>query len=354
MRNDLERKEFSKILIIKPSSLGDVVRSLAILGGLRGRFGRAHISWLVRPDCAAILCNNPHLDEIIEFDRRRWGNILCNIGAARDFWGFLSRMRRNGYDLVLDLQGLFRSAFISVATGAPVRVGFAGAREFAPCFYTHRVTIPREPEHIVESYWRFAHLLGFGQFEKRFEIPLDEAVIESAHKLLFENQLGAGEPYLVLLIGGTEAAKRWGVERFAALADAVYNRYHIRSVLLGAGSEENAAAGQVVKYAQKEIINLVDKTGLEQAIAILRSARLVVGNDSGPLHLAAALSVPLVGLYGPTNPVVVGPYGQLDNVVQAGPDQPRTQRYSLKLQHRMQNISVDEVLKTVNKKLRNK
>jgi len=72
------------------------------------------------------------------------------------------------------------------------------------------------------------------------------------------------------------------------------------------------------------------------------------------LHLAAALSVPLVGLYGPTNPVVVGPYGQLDNVVQAGPDQPRTQRYSLKLQHRMQNISVDEVLKTVNKKLRNK
>jgi heptosyltransferase-1 len=331
--------------------LGDVVRCLPILFGLRERFPRAHISWLVRPDCGAILKNNPQLDEIIEFDRQRWGQMVWKISAAGDFFRFLRKLRKKQYDLVLDLQGLFRSGFISFCSGAAERVGFAHARELAWFFYTHRISIPDEKEHVVDSYWRFAQYLGFGDMKKQFDIPVESEVAHEVRKLLCENELTTDKPYLVMLVGGTECAKRWSPEKFALLADSVRNRYDIKTVLLGAGGEERQAARKVLENGETEIIDLVDKTSLPQAVALMRYARLVVGNDSGPLHIAAALAVPLVGLYGPTDPIVVGPYGQSDGVVQAGASQRRTQRYSPKPEHDIDNITVDEVMQTVHKKL---
>lgn len=275
-----------------------------------------------------------------------------SISAAVDFLRFLHSLRSRRFDLVLDLQGLFRSGFISFCSGAVARIGFAHARELAPIFYNHRITIPHRKEHVLDSYWRFARYLGFGQAPKRFFILIEADIEEQARDLLLENQLNKEHTYLVMLIGATSAAKRWPAERFAALADKVQNRYDMKIVLLGTGSDEKIVAQQVAETADRETINLVDKTSLMQAVAIIKSARLVVGNDSGTLHIAAALSVPLVGIYGPTDPVVVGPYGQSDGVVQAGLGQPRIQRYSEKPEHRIDNITVNEVLQTIHKKLK--
>ena len=161
-----------------------------------------------------------------------------------------------------------------------------------------------------------------------------------------------------MLAGGTEEAKRWKPDMFAILAERVRKCYDISSVILGVGAVEQAIgeaieekAAESEKAGNREIINLVGRTSLAELTAILKGAQLVVGNDSGPLHIAAALGVPVIGLYGPTNPVVVGPYGQMDNVVQAGKElhRRRRHRYSREEEHQIDKISIEQVLETVQK-----
>jgi|GEM_PF-13226 len=350
-KKNLSQREFHNILLVKPSSLGDVVRSLPVYYGLRRRFPDARISWLIRPDCADILRNIPGLDEIIEFDRRRYAKIGQNYRASRDFLNFILQLRRRRFDLVIDLQGLFRSGFICMCCGAAVRLGFAHARELAGCFYTHRINTPNPQEHIVDSYWRFAVPLGFSRFDKRFDLPIDPAAALTGGKLLQKIKISPKEGYLVMLIGGTEPAKRWPAEKFAALAGCINKCYDTPILLLGAGPAEVTLADQVAKIAGDVVSNLVNQTTLQELIGIISRARLVIGNDSGPLHIAAALSVPLVGLYGPTNPKVVGPYGQMDAIAEAGAGITRQKRYSRLHEHHMDNITIDQLLPLIEEKL---
>lgn len=310
---------------------------------------------MVRPEFAAILPEPPVLDEIIPFDRRHFGAMWRSGRALRDFFSFLRQLRAYQFDLVLDLQGLFRSGYLSFATRASVRLGFAHAREMAGIFYTHNVYIPNTPEHIVDSCWRFAEALGFSEQAKDFSLRRDAASEQAAARLLNGASLPPDRDYAVILSGGSEAAKRWPLDRWVSLARELNRRYHIGPVLLGSGAEEVAAAKNITQAIDgKEAINLAGRTSLPELTAVIRKATLVVGNDSGPLHIAAALNVPTVGLYGPTNPVVVGPYGQMDGVAEAGQGVPRRGRYSRDRRHQMTEITVDQVLALADKKLANR
>lgn len=346
----MKSRTFHNILIIKPSSLGDVVRAVPIFNSLRSRYPQARISWLIRPDCAGILQNLMGLDEILEFDRKRFSRIGRSFGVTRDFICFLKHLRQKKFDLVLDLQGLFRSGFISWQTKAQVRIGLADARELAPIFYTHKVPVC-PGEHIVDSLWHVSEELGLGDDKKVFQLTIDPDAQKSARELLTQLGLPSGQNYVALLIGGTEAAKRWPTKRFAQLADCLRDRYNLSSVLLGAGQVEETLAQEIVQSSQSKIINLVGQTCLQQLLAILDSSRLVVGNDSGPLHLAAALEVDLISLYGPTNPAVVGPFGHLDSVIEAGKGVSRQGRYSKKPAHRIEAITLEEVTVAIDHKL---
>ena len=347
MAKMLKQQRFNNILIIKPSSLGDVVRCLPILSGLGRRYSHARISWLVRTDCAAVLANNPHLDQIIDFDRRHYGKFGRSFAATRDFLSLLTQLRSRRFDLVLDLQGLFRSGFLSYCTAAPVRMGFADAREFAGCFYTHRVTMPKTAEHVVESYWRFAAALGFAHLDKEFALAGGPETCRIARQILRRCGVPEGRGTAALLVGGSVPAKRWPPDRYAALADLLHQRYHITVLLLGSGPAESALARRVVESAKTEVIDLVGKTSLEELIAIMQETEFCVGNDSGPLHIAAAMAVPVVGVYGPTDPAVVGPYGPRAIVVEAGRDLRRVGRYSKDPRHSIGNISVQAALEAV-------
>ena len=346
----LSERRFENILIIKPSSLGDVVRCVPIFNGLRSGWPTARISWLIRPDCAAILKNLDGLDRIIEFDRRHYGKMTRSIGSAVDFFNFLRSLHRERFDLVVDLQGLLRSGFISFCTGSSSRLGPADARELAGLFYSHRIG-QTKGLHAVDNYWRFAESLGFGRMDKDFRLPADTAAAAAAFELLKSEQVQPSRPYVVMLIGGSELSKRWSPSNFARLADWLLNRYDMPSLLSGAGPAERLAAAEAVLGAGSAAVDLVDKTSLLQMVEILRGSRLVVGNDSGPLHIAAALSVPVVGLYGPTDPLVVGPYGQADGVVEAGRSTRRKGRYSGARAHSIEQITVQAVERVIAKKL---
>jgi lipopolysaccharide heptosyltransferase I len=370
-RKNLHNTAFKNILIIKPSSLGDIVRTLPILHFLRRRYPKAQISWLIRTEFADLLTFQPELDKIITFDRGHFGKMVWNPEAARDFICFLRRLHQMKFDMILDMQGLLRSGFITFATGSPVRLGFAKARELAWLFYTHKVKTPTQQEHVVTSYQRFARALEPQNKEEniQFNIPIDQDSRKTARDKLQQAGVNKEKKYVVLLPGGTESAKRWQPNKFAALAQQLYKRYDTTIVVLGAGAVEKSLADEIVQKARQvcndktgrenareehpspiEIINMVGLTDLNEMLAILNEAALVIGNDSGPLHIAAALGVPLVGLYGPTNPAVVGPYRQMDGVVQAGADQKRHRRYSPAEEHQIDRITVEQVLESVGKK----
>jgi heptosyltransferase-1 len=345
----LERVPFKNVLIVKPSSLGDVVRATPIVEGLHHRYPGAMIHWLVRPDCAEVLRDLPHLTGIIEFDRRNLGRLGRSWRATADFVKLVSLLREKHFDIVLDMQGLFRSAFLSWLTRAGICVGFANAREGASFFYTHKISIEQK-EHIVESLWRFADALGFGEQEKTAALPVSRTACDSAKALLARHNLAPNQ-YVLFLVGGTEVSKRWPAERYGELASLISKTYDLPVVLVGAGSTEAELAAQVEVTCNGNVVNLVDKTTLSQVMAILQQAKLTIGNDSGPLHIAATFSVPLISLYGPTDPRIVGPYGQTDHVIEAGQNVSREHRYSKKPEHRIDNISVEQVWINVQKEL---
>ena len=147
---NLSSRSFARILLIKPSSLGDLVHALPVLHGLRQRYPRARIDWLAGSAFAPLIEGHPDIHEVVRFDRQRFGRMVVSPSALVGFHRFRKDLRRRNYDLVIDLQGLFRSGFLSWSTGAKVRIGFAQAREGAKWFYTDLIGPSPHDTHAVD------------------------------------------------------------------------------------------------------------------------------------------------------------------------------------------------------------
>jgi heptosyltransferase I len=292
-----------RVLIVKPSAIGDVVHTLPILELLRRRWPGAHIAWLVTPVCAGLVEGHPLLNEVIRFDRRLFAR-FWRPGVMRALWQFLRGLRRRRFDLVIDFQGLLRSGVMTWATRAPHRVGFANARELAWLFYNHRVPVGTMEQHAIDRYLKLAAAVGCETQPLRFVFPVTDADRSRVAELL-----GGVPEYAVLLPGTNWATKRWPVEHFASLVRPLRERFGLASVV--AGGPGDAELGQAIPGA----MNLAGRTTLRELVALLEGASLVVANDSGPMHIAAALGRPLVTPFGPTNPIRTGPYGRMDSVV---------------------------------------
>jgi lipopolysaccharide heptosyltransferase I len=323
-----------RILIIKPSAIGDVVHTLPILNLLRRRWPDAHLAWLVTPACAGLLEGHPQLDDVIRFDRRRFGRGWRDPGSAHALWAFIRDLRRRNFDLVLDLQGLFRSGFFAWQTRAPVRVGFAKARELAHLFYTHRVHVGTTEQHAIDRYLKMAAEVGCDPGPVEFIFHVTDA--DRAHVDSLVGNLG---PFAVVFPGTNWPTKRWPIERFAALPQRLRDRFGLATV--AAGSPDEVQLCSAVGGA----VNTAGKTNLRQLVALLERASLVIANDSGPMHIAAALGRPLVTLFGPTNPVRTGPYRRVDTVLRL--DIPCSPCYSRRCSHQscLQWLQVDPVLR---------
>ena len=285
-----------KILLIKPSALGDVVHALPIAHLLKRRFPEAKLDWLISRPLIDLVEHHPAVDGVLPFQRNRGAAWGVHRKSAKALAG---RLRDGKYDLVLDLQGLLRSGWMARQTKAPVRVGFASAREGATVFYTHRVDAGDRERHAVERNLDLAEAVGCDRGPVQFDLPNFDADTSAVHALLEPLN---GEPFAVLLPGTNWQSKRWPAEHFATLADLIASKLGLRVVI--AGSDDAADAAKLING-----LNLVGKTRLRPLVQLLRQASLVVSNDSGPMHLAAALGRPLVAPFGPTSPVRTGPFG---------------------------------------------
>ncbi|MBU0718290.1 MAG: lipopolysaccharide heptosyltransferase I [Planctomycetes bacterium] len=318
-RATLAGQSFSRILIVKPSSLGDVVHALPVLHGLRTRYPQATIDWLVNSSLAPLIEEHPQLSRIVPFDRRRYARLASDPKAARDFARFVRELRKRKYEVVIDLQGLFRTGFLAWASGAPVRIGFRDAREGARFFYTHRLQVDDPNMHAVDRNYLAASMLGFADVPIVFEIGLTDRLRREAAGLLRDNGAAEGRPVAVVAPGARWETKRWPAERFAETIDALQATSERRVVLVG-GPDEYDLCARIAALCQSTPIVLAGQTSLRQLAAVIELADVVLCHDSGAMHLAAALGRPLLCLTGPTNPRRTGPYRRLDDVLRVDLD----------------------------------
>ena len=300
------------ILVVKLSAIGDVIHALPVSYAIKEQYPEAHLTWVVEQAAYAILAVNPCIDELILFEKAKFRSIG---GFLREIGPFRRRLRTRRYDASLDLQGLFKSAAIAWNAGAKLRIGTANMREGA-----HLVSRPvrgaHAGGHIVERYLDVARALGCRVGEVRFPVTVSDRDRMAADTLLAREGVQAGRRFVAFAIGANWPNKRWPAEHFAALSDRLYHAHYV-PVLVGGGHTDEMLARDIVAAGEIPPVNLVGRTNLKQLAHIFTRAALVLGGDTGPVHLAAGLRVPTVMLMGPTDANRNGPYRQQENAIEA-------------------------------------
>ena len=299
MLSDAQSKEVSRILVIKLRAIGDVLLSTIVTKNLRDAFPRAAIHFLTESPSRDVLIGNEYIDEVILFDR--------NATSGLDLIGSI-RQRR--YDLVIDLFGNPRTALITRLSGARTRVGY----RFRGRAYAYNVVVEPRGSTVHNTQFNLDALEALGidiqdrNLYFRFS-PEDEHYIdEYLQSALLQ------KAFLVCLNpGGGWYTKRWGPEKFAALGDRLRKVYGAEIVLAWGPGER--AGVEKIHSMMKHPAYIPPPTTLAQLGALLKKCRLMVTNDSGPMHLAAAVGTPVVAIFGPTNPVLQGPVGEQHIVV---------------------------------------
>jgi len=320
---NLHTHNFRRILIVKSSSLGDIIHALPLLNGLRRRYPQARISWLLNTEYVDLLKDHPQLDEVIPFDRRQFKTWTGAVKMTFKLGGFARALRAREFDLAVDVQGLFRSGLMAFASGAAVRLGFTPARECSGMFYSHRVAIPDANMHAVDKNYLPAQMLGFADHPVEFHLPVSPEAREALSVKLAAKGLEVGEPYAVIVPGSRWETKNWRPERFAQAVVYIQGELKLRAVLSGSPAEAELCQliAQSCSPAPAPALVPADLAGqieLAEWVALLGGAAVVLCNDSAALHLAVALGRPVVTVFGPTNPSRTGPYGQSASVLQAG------------------------------------
>jgi lipopolysaccharide heptosyltransferase I len=293
-----------RIALIKPSALGDIVHCLPVLTAVRRRYPGAHLTWVVNRSYEPLLHGHPDLDATLLFDRHATRHGLLHGLRVNVSW--LWQFRQRQFDLILDLQGLLRSGVMTAVSGAARRVGLSTAREGARWFYTDVVPVADfQAIHAVDRYWLVAEALGAGAGPKEFRLPAFKAEGRWADEFLSD----CPRPWLMLGPGSRWVTKRWPPNSFAALARRTQSEYGGTVILVG-GPDETPLAQAVAGELSGPSRDLTGRTGLPQLAALLSRADVMLANDTGPLHLAAALGRPVVAPYTCTRVLLNGPYGQ--------------------------------------------
>jgi lipopolysaccharide heptosyltransferase II len=297
--------------------IGDVVFTTPLIGALRRQYPDAHITYLVEPAAAPAVSTNPHLDAVRVVPRRRgWARV-------RDDWRLARELRRARFDAAFDLHGGPRSAFLTWATRARVRVGYdVPGRAW---LYTHRAyrAPGLNPRHSVENQWDLLAAFdpAFASADRtrdRVTMPVDPAARASVDRRLAAWSGGAADRLIVLHVSAGNPFRRWPEDAFAALAARLATNGRDRRVLVTSGPSDHDAAARVVATGRQVAGDagprIVDAEGLTlpELRALMDRAALFVGGDSGPLHIASTSDIPIVGLYGPTLPERSAPWRPVD------------------------------------------
>jgi 3-deoxy-D-manno-octulosonic-acid transferase/heptosyltransferase-1 len=323
------------ILIIKLSAIGDVVHALPFLEVLRKNFPEARLDWVVEEESSQIIDAHEGIDKVIICRRKSWQKSLLKgrkgFVALREIIQFLKELRSNEYDLVIDLQGLFKSAILTGLSRGKRKIGPNWGKEGSQLFLTERPFFVEADKHAVDKYLKVAEYLGCEKDSWEGHIPIRESDKSSIDKVLDDK--GVKDQRLVAINPFAKwTTKLWESERFAALADRMQEELGCGIIFTGSGQDR-------AEIDLKELAYLYSK------------CQLLVTTDTGPMHIAAAMDCPVVALFGPTAPWRTGPYGKGHTVIRDEIE--CSPCFNKKCDHVscMRNITVDKVFETVKEQI---
>lgn len=307
-----------KVLIVKTSALGDIVHALPVLAWLKSSDPDMQISWLVEKGFAPILVEHPLIDKVHVIDTKNWRK--CGVGSS--FGGFISvvrELRTEKYDVVLDLQGNSKSGFFTLFSGASRRYGFArdGVREWPSLLTTNNRVVLSDAEHHVRDRSLAVARAAFPQGENApLAGPLAAGDVErrNLEEVLQEKGLG-GRPLVVFHYGTTWETKLWALENWCSLAQQISDKNQIDILLTWGNDTEKRAAQTIVSAVDGRAI-IWPRGSLGDLVALLERVDLVVGCDTGPIHIAAAVGTPTVSMYRVTDAFRNGPRGDHHRLLQ--------------------------------------
>ena len=315
------------ILIVRLSAIGDVVHTLPCLHALRTAFPEARIGWLVEQLSAPLLEGHPEIDDLFVIPKKHWRRHPVRTLLNGEKAAFYGTLRAGRWDVAVDFQGLTKSAWPAWLSGAPRRIGFGGVdgRELSPLFCNRRVAPPASAHHVIER--NLALLAPLGIQVEAADVAWRFPDFDAERKVLAPALNGLGDAgFLALYPGAGWATKRWPPEHFAALAallaDAERSPRSARlAQVLVWGPGEESLCHEIVQRAglPPDRLVLAPRTNLRELAALLERAAAVIGGDTGPIHLAAALGRPVVGIYGGSDPVRNGPWGAGSRALAADP-----------------------------------
>lgn len=330
-----------EIAIVMLSALGDAVHVLPVVNALKRARPDCRITWIIQPTPYRLVYNHPAVDDFLLFPRPVDSN---RLGTLRDF---LRALRSRRFDLVIDPQVYLKAGLITAFARAPVKLGFdrARARDLNRLFTSRR--IPRHPpQHVQDQYFEFLGVLGVDPEPVEWGIMLTEE--ERRRQREFFERLD--RPACGVVVGSTKSEKNWRPDRYAQVIDALERDFGFATVLLGGPApEERAAAEQIARLANARPLNALGDD-VRRLVCLVAGCRFVISPDTGPLHIARALDVPVIGLYGYTNPKRTGPYRKYTELVVDGYARYPGEDYPCSMEYRkdgMARVTVEAVLEKV-------
>jgi len=347
-----------KVLFVRLSSLGDLILVLPTFHAIRERYPDAYIAWLVQDSLREVIEGTPGLNEVIPVKlisiTDKYANWRRVLEGGVSLLKALSSTRRlfqeRAFDVVLDFQGLWKSGLFVFLNRRAERYGFRNSREFSHLFLTHPIFVRDSGRHAIQNYLEFARYFGCKVDRISFPLHVPPEAQRRVDALLRQRGIGPKDPLAFICATARWQTKFWTQEGFAQVADSLQD-LGFRVVLSGLPQERDYLEGMREKM-RGEAVNVAGEVGIKDFFALLKRSKLYVGVDSGAMHVASALGVPVVALFGPSNPRWIGPYGERTEVVRVPlPCSPCNRRKCSDLRC-MKEITPGMVLEAIDRVLR--
>ena len=333
MDSTQEQGRSPRILLVRLSAIGDVIHGMPVLCALRERFPHAHLSWVAERAGAKLLEGHKALDELVVVPRG-W------LKSPSQVWRLRRKLRELKPDVTIDMQGLTKSAIAARLSGCRRRIGFGDekGRELSTWLNTELVSAP--DKHVIDANLRLLGPLDIHSSSVRFDLPEQPMAALEADRTI--HRLGFQDGFAVINPGAGWPSKLWPADRFGAVAEYLGRQWRMPSIVVWAGDKEKAAAETIVARSGGKA-RIAPPTTLPELAAVVRRGQLFIGSDTGPLHLAVAVGVPSVGLFGPMPAERNGPYGPRHIAIQKATFEGTSRERRSASSALMEAITIDDV-----------
>ena len=329
------------ILLIRLSSLGDVVLTSPAIRAVRNKFTSARISMLVASQSAGLLTENPHLDEVIQFDRH------AKDKDTSEMVRLVRILRERQFDLIIDFQRKFRTSLLGYLSGAKCRVGY-----HQPNGILCSVRVPNSSGHAIDSYFALLHAVGIEARDRKLELFLPESDRTYARDIMARQGIDRDRLTIGLFPGAGWKLREWMPDRFAAIGDRLVRDFGAQVAVFG-GAHERRLGNYVVDKMAERATSFAGNHQIRQLAALIERCNLFLTNDTGPMHIAAALRTPTVALFGPGNHIRFQPLESIHSTIRHEVPCSPCKQFTNRCKNNicMKLITVDEVWDTICKRL---